>query len=260
MKPNRIVTLLTDFGTDDTYVAQMKGAMLSVAPDLRFEDVTHAGAPQDVAEGAWLLRTACRAFPPGTVHLCVVDPGVGTARRAICIETPSARFVGPDNGLLSLAAPPVDVRRVVEITNERHLLSPRSRTFHGRDVFAPAAAALAAGIPPSELGPDVDGLVRLAVPAPVRDGGVLRGQVVYADGFGNLATNIDAASLPATVARVEIGARRIDGVVATYGAVATGELLALVNSWGVLEVARRDGDARTVLGVDVGAVVTVVVG
>ena len=238
----------------------MKGVIAMRAPGVPVVDVSHGIPAQNVMAGALVLKAAAPWFPAGTVHVAVVDPGVGTARRAICIETPAARFVGPDNGLLSLAVPPADVRRVVEITNERHLLSPRSRTFHGRDVFAPAAAALAAGVPPSELGPDVDGLVRLDVPAPVRDGGVLRGQVAYADGFGNLATNIDAASLPATVARVEIGGRRIDGVVATYGAVATGELLALVNSWGVLEVARRDGDARTLHGVDVGAAVTVVAG
>ena len=238
----------------------MKGVIATRAPGVPVVDVSHGIPAQNVMAGALVLKAAAPWFPAGTVHVAVVDPGVGTARRAICIETPAARFVGPDNGLLSLAAPPADVRRVVEITNERHLLSPRSRTFHGRDVFAPAAAALAAGVPPSELGPDVAGIVRLDVPAPVRDGGALRGQVIYTDGFGNLATNIDAASLPATVARVEIGARRIDGVVATYGAVATGELLALVNSWGGLEVARRDGDARMLLGVDVGAPVTVVAG
>src|SRR5262249_51913148 len=162
--------------------------------------------------------------------------------RAICIETAGARFVGPDNGLLTLAA--TDVRRVVEITNERHLLSPRSRTFHGRDLFAPAAAALATGVPVNELGPEVDRVGTLDVPAPIRDANGVRGQVVYVDVFGNLATNIDAAAMPATVDRVEIAGRRIDGIVATYAAVAAGELLALVNSWDVLEVARRDGDAR----------------
>src|SRR6185436_18700033 len=118
----------------------------------------------------------------------------------------------------------------------------------------------ATGVSVSELGPDVDGVATLDVPTPARDGGVLRGQVVYVDGFGNLATNVDSASLPAVVARVEIAGRRIEGVVPTYGAVAAGELLALVNSWGVLEIARRDGDARMLLGVDVGAAVTVVAG
>jgi S-adenosylmethionine hydrolase len=238
----------------------MKGVIAMRAPGVPVVDVSHGIPAQNVMAGGLVLKAAAPYFPAGTVHVAVVDPGVGTARRAICIETPTARFVGPDNGILTLAAPPADVRRVVEITNERHLLSPRSRTFHGRDVFAPAAAALATGVTVSELGPDIDGVVRLDVPAPVRDGGALRGQVIYVDAFGNLATNIEVASLPARVARVEIGGRRIDGVVATYGAVAGGELLALVNSWGVLEIARRDGDARTLLGADVGAAVTVVTG
>ena len=238
----------------------MKGVIAMRAPGVAVVDVSHGVPAQNVMAGSLVLKAAAPYFPAGTVHVAVVDPGVGTARRAICIETPTARFVGPDNGLLSLAAPPADVRRVVEITNERHLLSPRSRTFHGRDVFAPAAAALATGVPVTELGSAVDSVVTLDVPSPARVGDALRGQVVYVDAFGNLATNIDAASLPATVARVEIGGRRIDGVVATYGAVATGGLLALVNSWGVLEIARRDGDARTLLGADIGTAVTVVAG
>ena len=238
----------------------MKGVIAMRAPGVPVVDVSHGVPAQNVMAGALVLKAAAPYFPAGTVHVAVVDPGVGTARRAICIETADARFVGPDNGLLTLAAPPAEARRIVEITNERHLLSPRSRTFHGRDVFAPAAAALATGVSVSELGPDVDGVATLDVPTPARDGGVLRGQVVYVDGFGNLATNVDSASLPAVVVRVEIAGRRIEGVVPTYGAVAAGELLALVNSWGVLEIARRDGDARMLLGVDVGAAVTVVAG
>jgi S-adenosylmethionine hydrolase len=238
----------------------MKGVIAMRAPGVPVVDVSHGIPAQNVMAGALVLKAAAPYFPVGTVHVAVVDPGVGTARRAICMATASARFVGPDNGLLTLAAPPATAKRIVEITNERHLLSPRSRTFHGRDVFAPAAAALAAGVAVEELGPDVGDVVRLDVPVPVLDGGALRGRVVYVDVFGNLATNIDAASLPATVAHVEIGGRRIDGIVATYGAVAPGQLLALVNSWGVLEVARRDGDARTLLGAEVGAAVTVVAG
>jgi S-adenosyl-L-methionine hydrolase (adenosine-forming) len=238
----------------------MKGVIAMRAPGIPVVDVSHGIPAQNVMAGALVLRAAAPYFPAGTVHVAVVDPGVGTARRAICIATASARFVGPDNGLLTLAAPPAAAKRIVEITNDRHLLWPRSRTFHGRDVFAPAAAALAMGVAVDELGPDVGEVVSLGVPAPARDGNWLRGQVVYVDAFGNLATNIEAVSLPATVARVEIAGRRIDGVVATYGAVPAGELLALVNSWGVLEIARRDGDARTLLGADVGAAVTVVGG
>jgi S-adenosylmethionine hydrolase len=210
--------------------------------------------------GALVLKAAAPYFPAGTVHVAVVDPGVGTARRAICIETAAARFVGPDNGLLTLAAPPPAARRIVEITNERHLLSPRSRTFHGRDVFAPAAAALASGVATSELGPDVGDIVSLDVRAPVRDANGVRGEVVYVDGFGNLATNIDAGLLPATVADVVIAGWSVGSIVATYGAVEPGDLCALINSWNVLEIARRDGNARALLEVDVGAPVLVVAG
>jgi len=238
----------------------MKGVIATRAPGVPVVDVSHGVPPQNVLAGALVLRAAAPWFPAGTVHLAVVDPGVGTARRAICIETAVAHFVGPDNGLLTLAAPPATARRIVEITNERHLLSPRSRTFHGRDVFAPAAAALAGGVATSELGPDVDGVVALDVPAPTRDADGVRGEVVYVDGFGNLATNIDASLLPATVAHVEIAGWNVGGVHDTYGAVEPGDLCALINSWNVLEIARRDGNARALLEVDVGAPVTVVAG
>jgi hypothetical protein len=211
-----------------------------------------------VLAGALVLRAAAPWFPARTMHVAVVDPGVGTARRAICIETQAACFVGPDNGVLTLAAPAAARMRTVEITNPAHMLSPRSHTFHGRDVFAPAAAALASGVDPTALGRPCADLVEVDVPAPVRDGRALRGQVVYVDGFGNLATNIEAAMLPAALDHVDVAGRRIPAISTTYGAVATGALAAVVNSWGVLEIAQRDGDARATLGVGVGTAVTVV--
>jgi S-adenosylmethionine hydrolase len=236
----------------------MKGVIAIRAPGAQVVDLSHGIPPQNVLAGALVLRAAAAYFPEGTIHLGVVDPGVGTARRAICIETDRACFVGPDNGLLSLAAPAEQAIRIVEITNERYMLVPRSHTFHGRDVFAPAAAALATGVTPGALGPERSAFVRIAVPTPVREGRTIRGEVVYVDGFGNLATNIESGTLPDVVDRVEVAGRTTTGVVATYAAARTGALLALVNSWGVVEIAVRDGDARASLDGRVGLPVTVV--
>ena len=209
--------------------------------------------------GALVLRAAAPYFPAGSVHVAVVDPGVGSARRPICIETRDACFVGPDNGLLSLAAPRDRAVRVVEIADERFMLSPRSRTFHGRDIFAPAAAAIASGTPVSALGPERDDPIVLDLPLPVHDGDAIRGAVVYADRFGNLATNVDATMLTAAVDHVEIAGHRAIPFAPTYAAVERQALVALVNSWGLVEIAVRDGDARTMLAVGVGAPVLVIV-
>jgi S-adenosylmethionine hydrolase len=175
-------------------------------------DVSHGVPPQDVLAGALVLRQAVPWFPSRTVHVAVVDPGVGSDRRALCVETDRALLVGPDNGLLSLAAPPAAIRRIVELTEERFFLSPRSRTFHGRDVFAPVAAALATGTDPGALGPRRDDLVRLALPEPSRHGDVLRGEVVYVDRFGNLVTNVPPDAFPSAVASITIAGARVAGV------------------------------------------------
>ena len=253
-----MITLTTDFGTTDPFVGIMKGVIAGRAPGVRVVDVSHGVPPQDVTAGALVLRAAAPYFPPGTVHVAVVDPGVGSARRPICVETRDACFVGPDNGLLSLAAPRDRIVRIVEIADERFMLSPRSGTFHGRDVFAPAAAAIASGTPLAELGPARDDMIALRLPLPIRDGGVLRGEVVYIDRFGNLSTNVDVAALPASVDHVEIGSHRAIPFVPTYATVERRALLALVNSWGLVEIAVRDGDARAMLGVGVGTSVLIV--
>jgi S-adenosylmethionine hydrolase len=253
-----LVTLTTDFGTIDPFVGIMKGVIATRAPGVQVVDVSHGVPAENVLAGALVLKAATPYFPRGTVHVAVVDPGVGTERSAICIETADACFVGPDNGLLTLAAPRDRVIRVSEITNERYMLSPISHTFHGRDVFAPAAAALATGIPPTSLGPEQTEIDYLDLPTPVPDGKAVRGQVIYADVFGNLATNIEATMLPPSIDHIEIAGRSIRHFVPTYGAVGPGELLALVNSWGLVEIAQREGDARELLGASVGATVTVV--
>jgi S-adenosylmethionine hydrolase len=250
-----LVTLTTDFGLSDPFVGIMKGVILGRAPAATIVDVTHGIPPQDVLAGALVLRHALPYFPPGGVHVAVVDPGVGGARRPLCVETATGYLVGPDNGLLSLAAPPAAIRRIVHLTEDRFFLSPRSTTFHGRDIFAPVAAAIAAGTSASVLGVEVPEIHRLDVPSPVEEDGHLRGQVIYVDHFGNLVTNVGIETLPGSSERrwaVRIRDAHIRGIVPSYAAVAPRELVAVVNSWGLVEVAVRDGSARERLGAGVG--------
>jgi S-adenosylmethionine hydrolase len=234
----------------------MKGVIATRAPGVPVVDVSHGIAPQDVLAGALVLRHAAPWFPAGSVHVAVVDPGVGSERRALCIETDTDLFVGPDNGILSLAAPAGSVRRIVELREERYLVTPRSTTFHGRDVFAPVAAALATGTDAGALGPPVDDPVRLALPEPVRQGRTVRGQVIYVDRFGNLVTNLSGDAFPHADVSISLGHARIRGIATSYAAGARGTLVAVVNSWNLIEIAVRDGSARERLGAGVGTTVS----
>lgn len=253
-RPSGIVTLLTDFGLDDPYVATVKGVLLSINPTLRLVDLTHAVPPQDVLRGALALEAAYRFFPPGTVHLAVVDPGVGGARRPIAVAADGHYFVGPDNGLLGFLFE-VPAAAAVALTNPRYHRRLASRTFHARDIFAPVAAQCALGVPLDRFGPPMRDPVRLPWPQVRRDGNRLRGQVLLADRFGNLLTNVAAADLPGAPARcvVEIGGARIDGLVAAYAERPPGALGALLDSSGRVEVFVREGSAREQLGVGAGA-------
>jgi S-adenosyl-L-methionine hydrolase (adenosine-forming) len=235
----------------------MKGVLLGIAPDLTIVDLTHEIPAQDVAGGARALADAVAFFPPGTVHVAVVDPGVGTARRALAIETGRGWLVGPDNGVLSLAAPPGDVVRVLDVSRAPVIRTPTSRTFHGRDVFAPVAAHLVAGVDPEALGRPAGRIVRLREPAPRRGRGTVVGRVVWVDRFGNLITNVTRDDL-ATVARpvIEIGGRRVR-LRAAYGEAAAGDVLALVNSADRLEIAVCGGSAAEELSLKPGATVSV---
>lgn len=253
-----VLTLLSDFGTGDAYAGIMKGVALSVRPDLQLVDLTHAVPPQAVAVGALALRSAVPWFPPGTVHLAVVDPGVGTARAAIAVRTDRAYLVGPDNGLLAPAVAALGGARAVHA-----IAAPQGRatstTFHGRDLFAPAAARLAGGAAIASLGPPLAGMAELALPVPRATADGAHGAVVYVDGFGNLLTNVDRAALRAflpqslsvRVAEMSVPLRT------TYADVAPGAPVAVWSSWDTIEVAVRDGSAAALLGVGVGATVTV---
>lgn len=242
-----IVTLTTDFGTRDAYVAAMKGAILGIARSVRLVDVTHEVPPHDVAEGALALEAAAPYFPSGTVHVGVVDPGVGTARRGLAVLARGQVFVGPDNGLFTpfLAG---TAWTAFELVAPEYRLARVSRTFHGRDVFAPAAAHVATGVDPSRLGPRVSDPVRLPWPAARRTGAGVAGVVVHVDRFGNLVTSISGEALagPGADAVVAVMGREL-AVVGTYGEIAGRRAAALVGSSGRLEIAVREGSAARLL-------------
>ncbi|HZX40335.1 MAG TPA: SAM-dependent chlorinase/fluorinase [Myxococcaceae bacterium] len=253
----RIITLLSDFGLEDGYVAAMQGVIAGIAPEARLVDVTHLVPPQDVAFARFRLLTAAPYFPAGTVHLAVVDPGVGTARRAVAIQSRSAScFVGPDNGLLlgALEAdPPV---AAVELSEPRFWRTPTpSATFHGRDVFAPVAAHLARGVALESLGGGISPteLVKLDLPRCEMIPGGAQGAVQAVDRFGNLISNVPGALLPNHDAwSASIAGRTTVTGHRTYGDVRPGETLALVGSHGFVEIAVHRGDARRALGARVG--------
>lgn len=256
-----IVTLTTDFGTRDAYVAEMKGAILGIARAARqaiqLVDVTHEVARHDVLEGALALEAAAPFFPPGTVHAAVVDPGVGTARRGLAVVAQGQVFVGPDNGLFTPFLSGANWM-AFELAAAEYRLPVVSRTFHGRDVFAPAAAHLASGVAPARLGPPVRDPVRLAWPEARATAGRVAGAVVHVDRFGNLVTSIRGGSLEAlgSDAAVSVAGRAL-ALVSTYGELRPGRAGALVGSGGRLEIAVREGSAAATLRARRGTAVVV---
>ncbi len=263
-----LITLTTDFGTRDSYVGVMKGVLLGICPTAQLVDITHAIAPQNVLEAAFVLDTFVPYFPPGTIHLVVVDPGVGSERRALALATPDACFVGPDNGVFTTVWQTALARwsttdvRAVELTEPRFWRMPVSATFHGRDIFAPVAAHLAQGVALTALGPDLDAITLLKVPAPsITETNSLRGQIVYVDHFGNCVSNITTMHLAQLGDLhnlvVSVGSHTITGICHTYASVTPGAPLALIDSSGHLEVAIRDGNAHQSLAIDPDTIVVV---
>jgi S-adenosylmethionine hydrolase len=246
-----VLTLLTDFGTRDAYVGIMKGVILSIAPSVDIVDLSHSIPPQGVLVGALLLKSAVRYFPTGTIHLAVVDPGVGSSRDAIAVFTDRGILIGPDNGLLHPAALQSGLRETRRIECEKFFLHPVSNTFHGRDIFAPVAAHLAAGVPPEEVGSVVPELTELGLPEPRTEGDRVVGEVIHVDQFGNLVTNIpaevlDSASLRDGVVRLTAGGEV--PIVSAYAEVPEGQPLAIVGSWDQIEISVRNGNAAKELG------------
>ncbi|MEM1095086.1 MAG: SAM-dependent chlorinase/fluorinase [Bacteroidota bacterium] len=258
-----LITLTTDFGTDDAYVAIMKAVILQRCPAARFADITHAVAAQDVMQGAYLLRTAAPFFPAGTIHLAVIDPGVGTARKAIALRKGKTWFIGPDNGLFALVLGDDAPDELVELDRPAFWqTSNPSPTFHGRDIFAPAAAHLAAGRTLAEIGTPLNALTTLHWAHPIADNRGIRGSVLHIDRFGNCITNIPQVMLHAyrreRPFKCYVGSDVLQQHHATYSAVPRGEPLLLTDSQGYLEIAVHGGNAADLLSIRRGAHVTFV--
>jgi S-adenosylmethionine hydrolase len=270
------ITLLTDFGEDDGFVGTMKGVMQSILPQAKFIDITHQVSPQDLRQAAFILMTTVPFFPAGTVHLVVVDPGVGGHRRPIAVKTDQYQFVAPDNGVLSYALPKDIQYQAYELANPAYQLPDVSHTFHGRDIFSPAAAYLAAGVPIEKLGPPMDEIVRLALPLLAIEGEQILGEVLKVDHFGNVRTSIASLAwgdqetlvlhplwggpeqsptlmrFSAKDAVVHIGERTIVGISETFSSVAPGQEVAFVGSEHALEVAVNQGNMANTFGISRG--------
>jgi S-adenosylmethionine hydrolase len=260
--PAKIVTLTTDFGLQDPYVAEMKAAILGICPNAVAVDVTHDIAKFSIRMGAFVLASAVPYFPDGSVHLAVVDPGVGTPRRPIVIQTKKGFFVGPDNGVLVLAAQKQSIENIHELTNPQFMLPKVSNTFHGRDVFAPAAAHLLNGVKPAEFGPEISEAAMVEFAHATRKNDELIGEVLHVDGFGNIITNITEP---------EVEQNRLKGAVKVeltscelrlefcraYGEMKPHEPLALIGSHGFLEISINQGNAAEKFKTKAGDTITV---
>jgi S-adenosylmethionine hydrolase len=251
MRP--VIALLSDFGTRDTYTGTMKGVMLGIAPELELVDLTHDIAPHDVLDGALQLASAYRYFPAGTIFLAVVDPGVGSGRRGLAAEAGDYRFVAPDNGVLTAVLRELPPRRVVELSERRYARPTVSRTFEGRDRFAPAAAWLAKGTQLSALGRTITDYLRIDIPMPEAAGEMLRGVVLRVDRFGNLVTNIDRRTFEHFTKHGPIAIRAagtpVARLVSTYAEIAPGEVCALFGGSDHLELAAHAASAADQLGI-----------
>jgi len=259
---NGIITLITDFGTRDYYAGAMKAAILDINPRARLVDISHEIPPGDIRHGSYVLAQTCPHFPSGTVHLVVVDPGVGGSRRPISILSDVGTFVGPDNGIFTPVLKNHSVEIVVEIREKKYYHEEVASTFHGRDIFAPVAAHLSLGtITPRDLGIPIGDPVVLERYEPDIEEDIVRGSVIRCDRFGNVITNVSEDVLKGFLREsgiaVEIGANVIDRLEATYTSVDRGQVLALIGSSRLLELSMNGGSAEKALGVKVGDVVLI---
>ncbi len=259
--PKPIITLLTDFGLRDAYVAAMKGVILGINPKAVLVDITHEIPPREITAGAFVLSETAPYFPPATIHLAVVDPGVGTGRRGLAAKARHQFFVGPDNGLFHFIFQDASDLTVVSLENTAYFRPEISTTFHGRDIFAPVAAYISLGVPLTDLGPPVMDPVLLPIPEAVFTDVEAQGEVIYADRFGNLVSNIPWAALLDWLngrnIRLHIGSHTLTRLSRTYADAPPGELLALMGSHGRLEIAVNQGSAARRLGLMIGAPLTI---
>ncbi len=250
---NPVITLLTDFGTKDHYVASMKGVILKINPQCRLIDITHQVSPHDIREGAFILASAYSYFPKGTMHLAVVDPGVGGARKPLLLVTPNYCFVGPDNGLFTMVSRKESVEQIIALDKRKYHLSKVSTTFHGRDIFAPVAAHLSLGVKPSALGHKIDSVSWLGFEGPFIREDKLLGEILHVDTFGNLVSNIDEGRFFRFTRRrpfvIRAGGKTIPGLKKGYWEGKKGEPIALFGSGGFLEISVREGNAQKALKV-----------
>jgi S-adenosylmethionine hydrolase len=253
----RIITLTTDFGLSDHFVGVMKGVILGIQPAAQLIDISHGVQPYDIADGAFTIAQAYLYFPKKTVHVVVVDPGVGSARRPLLAEAAGQYFVAPDNGVLSMVFAREPAVRVRHITNERYFLHPVSRTFHGRDVFSPVAGHLAAGVSPAQFGMPIKDYLRATFAELTPTGKhVWRGAILKADHFGNLATNFHIDDFPSVRTHafaLKVGLQVITRLALTFSECDAGELFIVVGSSGYLEVAASQGSAAKTLGCGAGS-------
>jgi hypothetical protein len=254
MKSSGIITLTTDFGLQDPYVGIMKGVILSISPEARVIDISHQIRAGSIFQASYLIQEAYPFFPKGTVHVAVIDPGVGGERRPIIIDAGEHIFVGPDNGLFWPIIKSHQEAPIIHLTKEKYFLPEISHTFHGRDIFAPVAAHLWRGVDPSDMGIPINDPVQLQLPMPRRKGDLLSGQVIRVDRFGNLITNIHRKELEEFLGNeapvIQVGNQTIEGVLKTYNEAGPGEILTLIGSSDYLEIAVNLGRACDFLGLD----------
>lgn len=259
---NPIITLTTDYGTNDHLVGTVKGVILKINPDVTIVDITHNVVAYDLLDGALAIGSAYRYFPSKTVHLVIVDPGVGTERRPLLVTGEQHFFVGPDNGVLSVVYGREERLAVRHVTAEHYFLQPVSKTFHGRDVFAPVAAWLTKAWQSQSFGEEIQDYVRFSLPKPKTADGVLKGVVLRVDTFGNLMTNLTIGDLPEGMLKngslkMQVGQKKVQHFSETFAKGEAGQPMAILGSSGFIEIAINRGNAARVLGVSRGAEVTV---
>ncbi len=250
-----LITLTTDFGYKDPFVGIMKGVIYRINPQAQVVDLSHGMPAQNIMAAALVLRQATPYFPRGTIHVVVVDPGVGSTRLPLLVESEGNYFIGPDNGVLSLVVGERTPGPIIHLSNPAYQLQPTSATFHGRDIFAPAAAYLSRGVAPETFGETIKDFARLTWPAVIKTGTTIKGKIVYVDGFGNLSTNIGADDLKELTRHnptITVRDLTIFGLSRNYAGVEQDKYVALINSWGLLEIAIYKGNAQQRSGAIIG--------
>ncbi|UCE04584.1 MAG: SAM-dependent chlorinase/fluorinase [bacterium] len=257
MKPNGIITLLTDFGTTDGFVGTMKGIILSINPEAKIVDISHEIAAHDIEAGAFLLNNCYRYFPKGTIHVAIVDPGVGSERKILAVESDNYFFITPDNQILKYIFHSNETLTVVEVLNKRFFLDSVSHTFHGRDIFAPVAAHLSKGVAINQFGHEITNYDAGEIDEPIITESGIIGKIIYIDKFGNLITNITEDLISKQISLIKIGTTTINRLSDSYAEVYTGHPLAIIGSSGYMEIAVRNGNARKQLYLDRGEIITI---